>query len=453
MRFLRALTLPALSVLLLLQSPLPAQAQPVDIVPPARFRIAVDGDSLAVPILANVSIDEPHPERTRAVLYSPNGTREVVEAGLLYNEAATLAGVQSRTIIAGLQYLFEVDIEAHELADDVAFWKHIYWYSGGMSDSTENNPRPVRASTFTFMDSLVYRVAVNNPQLETIVVVGASAGGKYVQRYGAGTPMPELLAEIDGPPMILITVNNGSFVYLSGHRPDLQENFVRPGRLWQENAPKFNWYPYGLEELNEYMAASGAHLIRERYPSRYFFYIAGGLDNQLNAANQPEALQGTSNLLRNTFFYRYLEFAYGDVERHHLLVHEGVDHDGHELIMDERTWEPLFYYVPGTQADRHNKYDEPRGSGDPDPVIAIGATPNPFNPTTSVTLTLGRRSELAVRVFNVEGRQVAELADGSFNPGAHTFVLDGSHLASGVYFVRATAPGVDDVSLKLTLLK
>ncbi|MBS1262643.1 MAG: hypothetical protein MAG453_02003 [Calditrichaeota bacterium] len=79
--------------------------------------------------------------------------------------------------------------------------------------------------------------------------------------------------------------------------------------------------------------------------------------------------------------------------------------------------------------------------------------PNPFNPTATVSVALPQTSELNVTVFNVMGRQVAQLATGSFGAGVHQFVLDGTGLTSGVYFVHATVPGELDAVEKVTLMK
>lgn len=81
------------------------------------------------------------------------------------------------------------------------------------------------------------------------------------------------------------------------------------------------------------------------------------------------------------------------------------------------------------------------------------AFPNPFNPTTCATVQLAKPSNLRVVVFNTLGRQVAVVAEGSFSAGAHQFVIDGSQLSSGTYFVNATIPGVFSQTRRITLVK
>jgi Secretion system C-terminal sorting domain/Carboxypeptidase regulatory-like domain len=79
--------------------------------------------------------------------------------------------------------------------------------------------------------------------------------------------------------------------------------------------------------------------------------------------------------------------------------------------------------------------------------------PNPFNPTATVEITLPEVADLSVRVYNVTGQMVAELASGQFNAGSHNLTIDGSALASGVYFVHTQVPGQINNMQKITLLK
>jgi hypothetical protein len=70
------------------------------------------------------------------------------------------------------------------------------------------------------------------------------------------------------------------------------------------------------------------------------------------------------------------------------------------------------------------------------------AYPNPFNPSTIVPVHLSNAGKLEVRVFDVLGRQVAELQNGTINAGDHRFTFNAASLSSGVYFIQArTANG------------
>jgi Peptidase C10 family/FG-GAP-like repeat/Secretion system C-terminal sorting domain len=81
------------------------------------------------------------------------------------------------------------------------------------------------------------------------------------------------------------------------------------------------------------------------------------------------------------------------------------------------------------------------------------AYPNPFNPTTTLSIDLPEASQLSVVVFNVTGQRIAELANGQFNAGSHHFTFDASGRASGLYFVRAIVPGQMDETQKVLLVR
>jgi hypothetical protein len=69
--------------------------------------------------------------------------------------------------------------------------------------------------------------------------------------------------------------------------------------------------------------------------------------------------------------------------------------------------------------------------------------PNPFNPTTIINFNLKVDSKVALKVFNVLGQQVAQLAGGEMTAGNHQVNFDASQLSSGVYFYRLEANGAD----------
>jgi len=73
--------------------------------------------------------------------------------------------------------------------------------------------------------------------------------------------------------------------------------------------------------------------------------------------------------------------------------------------------------------------------------------PNPFNPETTISFTLQRRSEIKLTVCDLAGRKIATLADGMHEVGAHRVqfrAVDsaGMSLPSGLYFYRLEAAGL-----------
>ncbi|GBE29326.1 MAG TPA: T9SS type A sorting domain-containing protein [Bacteroidetes bacterium] len=80
-------------------------------------------------------------------------------------------------------------------------------------------------------------------------------------------------------------------------------------------------------------------------------------------------------------------------------------------------------------------------------VVTLHAYPNPFNAVSTITLTLPQPGDVAVSVYNTLGQEVALLNDATLPAGTHSFTLDASDMASGLYFVRAT---VQDTRLEVS---
>jgi len=65
--------------------------------------------------------------------------------------------------------------------------------------------------------------------------------------------------------------------------------------------------------------------------------------------------------------------------------------------------------------------------------------PNPFNPSTTITYQLPRASHVKLTVYDILGREACLLVNDTRGAGTHEVKVDGSNLASGVYFYRLQA--------------
>jgi len=78
--------------------------------------------------------------------------------------------------------------------------------------------------------------------------------------------------------------------------------------------------------------------------------------------------------------------------------------------------------------------------------------PNPFNPRTTINFALPSAANVRLNVYDVNGREIAELANGWREAGSHEITFDGSHLPSGIYLYRLTAGDWQAVG-KMVLMK
>ena len=86
-------------------------------------------------------------------------------------------------------------------------------------------------------------------------------------------------------------------------------------------------------------------------------------------------------------------------------------------------------------------------------VFGLGvAYPNPFNPSTSISLHMPMESDINVKVYDLSGRVVSTLLSGVQASGDYHLTWNASEQASGMYLVRAETAEAISVQ-KLLLLK
>lgn len=78
---------------------------------------------------------------------------------------------------------------------------------------------------------------------------------------------------------------------------------------------------------------------------------------------------------------------------------------------------------------------------------------NPARPNeTTIKYSTVRETQAKVTLYDVSGRQVKTLLNGTVKPGSHTLTFDSKDLATGVYLIRFEA-GEIKATKKLILIK
>lgn len=91
-------------------------------------------------------------------------------------------------------------------------------------------------------------------------------------------------------------------------------------------------------------------------------------------------------------------------------------------------------------------------SGQKPEVFEISLYPNPFNPVSSVRISLPESGRVRAQVFDITGRWVASVFDGTLTAGNHQMPLNAVGWSSGIYVLRVESGG-NVHSRKFTLLK
>jgi len=83
--------------------------------------------------------------------------------------------------------------------------------------------------------------------------------------------------------------------------------------------------------------------------------------------------------------------------------------------------------------------------------------PNPFNPSTRISFTIGKETPVSLDVYSILGKHIKNIISGEFVPGNYQFTWDGSDqsgniVAAGVYIYRLSTKYFTD-SKKMILLK
>jgi hypothetical protein len=91
------------------------------------------------------------------------------------------------------------------------------------------------------------------------------------------------------------------------------------------------------------------------------------------------------------------------------------------------------------------------------PVVVSGFEldqnyPNPFNPSTSISYSVTKTSQVSLTVYNLVGKEIATLVNEVQPAGLHVVNFDASDLTSGVYFYTLRADG-QSLTNKMMLMK
>ena len=152
-------------------------------------------------------------------------------------------------------------------------------------------------------------------------------------------------------------------------------------------------------------------------------------------------MQNIFNQLRETKLYSYfLAFDSTDTTglvRYYSRLAEGLGliYDGgtHDAGYDLHLWGAIIdgvLYGDTTYVDIKEPFDLPGVSGT---ISLYQNYPNPFNSATKISFFLAEKCEVLLSLYDISGKLIEEIFQGSLDPGKHTYQLNVSDLPSGIY--------------------
>jgi hypothetical protein len=78
--------------------------------------------------------------------------------------------------------------------------------------------------------------------------------------------------------------------------------------------------------------------------------------------------------------------------------------------------------------------------------------PNPFNSSTTISFILPKEEHITLNLYDITGRKVTTIAEGTYPAGSHSLSLNMKDYASGIYYLRLDMED-SHISRKMVMIK
>ncbi|MBB6463236.1 hypothetical protein [Flammeovirga kamogawensis] len=315
-------------------------------IPPSY--VVSDGTSLNSFVKVSLDASETSPKTTFYTSIDLNNSTPISEItsltlvvhGLSYdyqNQFQTMyntvydIGQVSKTIVIAPYF-------SNNSADNTIYWTNATWRYGGNSVGTLNSqPQSSYLLLEKFLKNYVF-VDGKFPNLKTIMLIGHSAGGQYIQRYAA---LNNLEQQYQKYTFKYLVSDPSSYLYINKLRySDIHKAYIQPDTV-QGGCNEYNNYYYGLNEIDQftdYRNDLDSSTIVTQNIARLVTYATGTEDLDNSDDSCPANWEGggntddLSNSKVNNRYKRslYMMNFYSDQypeSKHSLFEVPGADHD------------------------------------------------------------------------------------------------------------------------------
>lgn len=111
-----------------------------------------------------------------------------------------------------------------------------------------------------------------------------------------------------------------------------------------------------------------------------------------------------------------------------------------------------FYRLEAVDIDGNNLDIAQVEAGNGTPYTLLSAHPNPFNPAFTVPFVLHENMDISIRLYDLSGKMVRDIANGTYAPGSYAVYVLCDDLSSGVYVLKTNIAG-EHHTQKMLLVK
>lgn len=301
---------------------------------PHIFPLTVSGSTLNLDYWSNADIKITDNSISKLVIVIHGDSRNPDNYADYAVESAISAGAhpESSTLILAPHFKADSDITAND--NNQIYWSESGWKQG---NSSQISPyaRPWRMSSFEVLDRLIVQAKQSSPSIKSVVIIGHSAGGQFVNRYAATTAVASDPA-LSGVSFRFIAANPSSYLYFNSMRWH-GSTFSPLTSQELGSCSNADTYKYGLNGLNSYASIAGSAQIPQRYASRKVFLLLGDKDTDPNDTALDVSCaaewQGAYRYQRGNIYFDFLKAYYGSIPSlHSKVIVPGVAHNGHDMI-------------------------------------------------------------------------------------------------------------------------
>jgi pimeloyl-ACP methyl ester carboxylesterase len=302
-------------------------------VPECRELVALGGGQ-SLPVFRTHPLSETNPSVVRAVIVVHGDNRNAHFAFETMFLAASWARVQDSTLIVSPHF---------QLASDGPGSNDATWTSRGWKRGTESNrlvPDGPTVSSYAAVDRIIRTLGDSTrfPNLGAVVVAGHSAGGQYVHRFAATSPVEDELPHLR---FRYVVANPSTYLYIGPERATGDVGgFEIPD---QRRCPDYDEWHYGLRNRAPYALRLTEEQLRDRLLNRDVLYLVGTGDVGTEALDMVcgAMLQGERRYHRGLNFFAYLN-AFFPQHEHRLFEVPDVGHSSEGIYISAMGLESLF---------------------------------------------------------------------------------------------------------------